>query len=297
MDDTSSQQESKYSGNLLPEQREKILELVVDLFATEDPAKLSDMLNQLVSPDILQYLQDRLKDVQTRDDDLPVILLEVALSLLRDTQMLGIDVVVAHYLDERQRVIDALELLEAATESDEFYRVLEERQQILLSDLALAFLTGMYYDSLDIEGDVVMAGSVKRHMDLIKDARMSGVSVAWERALAENQRVIDALDLLEEQGTTYETFYHILQEKHELLITEKASWFLQSHAVELRQQGDPMADHYEAHAFLIRDAYTRNLADAWEDYAGVDLVVQALQETDEPEEILKLMQKHEQVLR
>ncbi|MFL5624599.1 MAG: hypothetical protein ACJ788_03285, partial [Ktedonobacteraceae bacterium] len=296
MSDTSSQQDSKYSGKLLLEQREKILGLVVNLFATENPAELSDTFNQLVSPDILPYLQGHLKDVQTQDDDISVILLEVALSLLQDAQMLGIDVVVARYLGERQRVIDALELLEATPEAEKFYRVLEERQHILLSDLALVFLTGMYYDSLDVEGDVVVAGGIKQHIDLIKDARLSGVSVAWDRALAENQRVIEALNLLEEQ-TTHETFYGLLQEKHELLITEKAGWFLQSHAEELRQQGDPMADHYEAHAFLIKDAYSRNLADAWKDFADVDLVIQAIQATDEPEEILNIMQKHEKVLR
>ncbi len=296
MNGTILRQDDKYGGELSPEQREKILELIANLFAAEEPVTVSETFDQLLSPDILQYLQERLKDVQTSDEDISAILLEVALSLLQDAQMLGIDVVVARYLDERQRVIDALGLLEAATESEEFYRVLEERQQILLSDLALAFLSGMYYESLDIEGDVVAAGSLKQHIDLIKDARVSSVPAAWERSLADNQRVIDALDLLEEQ-TTYETFYRMLQEKREILITEKAIWFLQSHVAALRQQGDPMADHYEAHAFLIKDAYTRNLADAWEDYTGVDRVVQVLQETDEPEEILKLMQKHEKVLR
>src|SRR6266567_2392979 len=213
MNGTILRQDDKYGGELSPEQREKILELIANLFAAEEPVTVSETFDQLLSPDILQYLQERLKDVQTSDEDISAILLEVALSLLQDAQMLGMADVVARYLDERQRVIDALGLLEAATESEEFYRVLEERQQILLSDLALAFLSGMYYESLDIEGDVVAAGSLKQHIDLIKDA------------------------------------------------------------------------------------YTRNLADAWEDYTGVDRVVQVLQETDEPEEILKLMQKHEKVLR
>lgn len=250
----------------------------------------------MLSPDIFQYLQERLQEVQTANDDIPVIFLEVVLSLLQDAQHASISTVVARHLADRQQVIDALELLEATSGDEAFYRTLEEHQHTLLSNLALVFLTGMYYDALDIENNEVAAGLLKQHIDLIRDARISSVFVAWERALAENQRVIDALDLLEQQ-VTHEKFYNVLQGKREILITEKAAWFLQSHALELHQQGDSMADHYEAHAFLIKDAYTRNLTDAWEDFASVDLVVQAIQATDEPEEILKIMQKHEKALR
>src|SRR6266702_8498313 len=106
MNGTILRQDDKYGGELSPEQREKILELIANLFAAEEPVTVSETFDQLLSPDILQYLQERLKDVQTSDEDISAILLEVALSLLQDAQMLGIDVVVARYLDERQRVID-----------------------------------------------------------------------------------------------------------------------------------------------------------------------------------------------
>jgi CHAT domain-containing protein len=287
---------SNYSGKLSQEQDEKILALLDNIFTMDNPVMLADTFNQLLSVEIWKYLQERLKEAQSSNDDLPLTLLEVALSLLQNAQTLGIDAAVAHYLDERQRVIDALDSLEATADPEEFYRVLEERQQILLSDLALAFLTGMYYDALDVEDNPVEAGVLKQQIDLIKEARISGVAVAWEHALAEDQQIMDVLDLLAEQNT-HEAFYRVLQEKHNLLVTEKAIWFLQSQIAQLRQQGEPMADHYEGHAFLLKDAYTRNLSDAWEDFAGVDLVIQALQSTDEPEEILKLLQDHEKVLR
>ncbi|HZU02752.1 MAG TPA: hypothetical protein VFA10_23990, partial [Ktedonobacteraceae bacterium] len=283
-------------SDLSSDEREKILESVTDIFATTNPTLLSQTFEQLLNPDILSYLHERLEEFQTSSDEIAVILLEVALSLLHDAQQLGSDGIVARYLGEREKVIDALVVLEDAADADEFYRILEERQQVLLSDLALVFLTGMYYEALEVEGEVVMAGRLKQHIDLIRDARISGLSTAWERVLAEDQRVIDAIDLLEEQ-TTHETFYRVLEEKRDLLITEKAIWFLQSHAMELREQGDPMADFFESHAFLLQDAYTRNLADAWEDFTGVDQVILDMQALDEPEEILKLLQKHENVLR
>src|SRR2546430_17687995 len=108
MSGTTPRQDDKYGGELSPEQRGKILELIVNVFAAEEPVTVSETFDQLLSPDILQYLQECLKDVQTLDEDISLILLEVAMSLLQDAQMLGIDGVVARYLDERQRVIDAL---------------------------------------------------------------------------------------------------------------------------------------------------------------------------------------------
>ena len=296
MSDSSSEEYSQHGEELSSQQREKTLEQLEDLFTSEDPAKLSDTFRQLLTPNALQLLQERLREVQGSDDDLFAIFLQVALSLLQDAQRLGIAVVVTRYLRERQAAIEALNTLESKSDNDEFYQTLIEQQQTLLSDLALALLTYMYYNSLDREDNGVEAGSIKQHMALIKDARVSGVTAAWKRTLAEHKQLGDTLDLLEQQNTP-EAFYHFLQEKREILITEKAIWLLQSHVMELRQQGDPMADLYAGHAFLLKDAYTRNLADAWEDFTGVDSVIQAIQATDEPEEILKIMQKHEKVLR
>lgn len=222
-------------------------------------------------------------------------LCNAALSLLHDAQAHGVRAAAIRYIDERRQVIDALETLEATTDSTEFYRILEEQQQLLLTDLALTFLTSAYYDVLDAEDDPVGAGTLKGHIDLIKEARVWDVSVAWERSLAEEEKIMDALVFLDEENS-HETFFRILEEKRDLLITEKAIWLLRLHVERLRQQKDPLADHYEMYASLLQDAYTHGLEEVWKNFVGVDRIILEIQATEKLEEVLKLLQKHEDAL-
>lgn len=292
----SSQDGNRPGEQITEERRDEIFEALTSFITTQDQAELCDIINRLISPEILEYLQARLEELQTANDEEAALFHKTVLSFLLDAHETSVDAVVVRYLEEREKAIHALEALEEARDEEEGYHVLEEQQQVFLSDLALVFLIMLYYNMLEEEDDLVEAGRIKQHIDLLNEARIAGISAAWERMTAKVQQVLDALTLLEEQ-TTHETFYRVLEEKQELLITEQAIWLLQSHAADLRRQGDPMSEYYESHALLIEDAIRRNLADAWKDFAGVDLVIQELQQTDEPEEILKLLQKHEKVLR
>ncbi len=296
MSDKSFQSEDKDSRELLSEQREKIFALLDDIFGLDDPVTLADTVNQLLALGALEVLRERLQEAQSLGDHPLIPVLNMALSLLLKAQVHGVSTAVSQYIDERQRVIGALEALEAAPDSTQFYRILEEQQQLLLTDLSLTFLTGAYYDVLEAEDDPVGAETLKQHIDLLKEARVWGVSVAWERSLAEEEKIMDALAFLDEENS-HESFFHILEEKRELLITEKAIWLLRLHIERLRQQKDPLADHYEMYASLLQDAYTHGLEEVWKNFVGVDRVIQELQATEELEEILKLLQKHEDVLR
>ncbi len=168
MSDKSFQSEDKDSRELLSEQREKIFALLDDIFGLDDPVTLADTVNQLLALGALEVLRERLQEAQSLGDHPLIPVLNMALSLLLKAQVHGVSTAVSQYIDERQRVIGALEALEAAPDSTQFYRILEEQQQLLLTDLSLTFLTGAYYDILEAEDDPVGAGTLKQHIDLIK---------------------------------------------------------------------------------------------------------------------------------
>jgi CHAT domain-containing protein len=295
MSDKSFQSEDKDSRELLPEQWEKIFALLDNLFGLDDPVTLVETVNQLLALGTLEILREYLEEMQNSDNDLLIAATNVTLSLLHDAQTHGTRAAVIRYIDERRRTVAALEALEDADGADEFYRVLEEKQQLLLSDLALTFLTLAYMDISDAEDNAAGAGQLKQHIALIKEARVRGVPVAWERYLADEQQILDAFALLD--GKPHDVFYQLLQEKRDILITERAIWLKQFQVAQARLEGDPLADQYEMYVFFLQDAYTRGLEDAWKDFAGVDQAIVELQNLEEPEEILKFLQKHEDVLR
>lgn len=293
MSDPLSRQNQHGLEDIPSESHNELFQALTTFISSNNPAILIATFNRLLAPEIYLYAQECLEKKQNIDEVTDLIL-KTVLDLLHDAQLSDLDTIIARYLTEKEDAINALEKLESAAQPEDFYSILVEQQQTLLSDLALVFLT-IYHDTLEMEEDILQAESIKQHLHLLKSARKLGVSLAWQHAQAENKQVGDALDLLEEQ-VTYETFYAFLQAKHDLLITEKAVWLLQLHAGELRQQNDPMAEHYETHAFLLKDACTRGLAEAWKDFAEADGVIQAIQQADEPTEILKIMQAHEKVL-
>ncbi|HVU67488.1 MAG TPA: CHAT domain-containing protein, partial [Ktedonobacteraceae bacterium] len=283
-------------GNLSEEQQATIIDLVIDVLEATQAVELVDILARLQALDASTYLRREVTWAMDTGDDETIFFLNPTLSLLLKMQKMGAPAAAERFLRAKQETLEALEALDNAPGAEEFYQLLEKHQHLLLSDLALFFMTITYDELLTEDEDVIAAGRLQQHIELFKEARASGLAAAWQRVQAEDQQIIDMLDQFEKLDAEYEECYHFLYERRELLVTEKAAWFLQMHAADLREQGDPMADYYESHAFLLKDACKRGLLAAWNDFVEVDQMIQELQDTEEMDKILQLFRRHERVL-
>ncbi len=292
--------ESDSNEQLSPEHREILMQTLEILFAAEDFHQITEEQQKvLLSIDTLSFLRHRLIKAKAEEDVESVEYLGVILTWLQDAQTDDFLSACERFVAEQQKAVSAIEALEAANTWQEFYHILEERQDILLSNMGLAVLRN-YLGSLDKDGWSERARQVQECIELLEDARSHGLSAAWVRFMNEERKVFDSLSMLE-SAPTAEEFYRFLQEQQELLVSDLAIRLLREQAAARRKAGDvAIADHCDEHILLLEDACNRGLDAAWESMLAKEQqaikAFEAVLSADSLEDIFRRLVEHERIL-
>lgn len=167
----------------------------------------------------------------------------------------------------------ALNALINAEDWDEAHKVLQAQRSILLSNDAISALRtriARHPSSLEDPDPEVLL--MEEYLELLEDAHKRGISPAWDRFIAEQQRqeaeaeIQDALyNFLD--APTWDATLHTLEEEQEKLLSDIALTLLREELDDARDNEDideEEVEELELHLQLLEDARARGVKAAWE---------------------------------
>jgi CHAT domain-containing protein len=168
----------------------------------------------LLSNTAVVMLRAMVKQAHMRDDSLLAESLEEYLQLLEDARSTSIDDAWQNFKrrqDQQAREsIEVLSRFTSVSSLEDAYGLLRERQDVLLSDLALAYLQ-MQLTELRTSGNSLLHQRLELLIELLENARISGVDAAVERF----RKMLQRPQLPEDLSRIIDEINHLTQ-PHEL---------------------------------------------------------------------------------